>query len=398
MSGTSLPLLSGHRGTRLLAQAGAAAGLAGFANLAPLWSSRAMPAFAVFGLATGLLALALCLLLYRQQASHQADLRQALQQWQGGDQRARIPLRGLAEQHDLAQWLNQGTRETARQIQITRQATSEVAHAANELQTRAEQVAHTSREQLDAATATAAAMEQMSVSIADIAQQSCAARERADTTNAAAEDGMALVDATGASLEQFARHADDIAATLDHLAEHSTAIGRVTEVIRGVSEQTNLLALNAAIEAARAGDQGRGFTVVADEVRRLSHGVADSATDIAATIQQVSQAIAASVAQTAILREQAQQGVANACGTRDALAQIRQQAQHTLGSVAQIATSTEQQRAAGEEIARHVDHIARHAGNQRDMAEDTAGVAAHLARLTGAMQATLSHDISSPQV
>ena len=382
-------LLSGRTGGRLIHLIGIAAALAALSHV-PSWPSQPSM-FNLAGLTLGLFAWGLCLLLARQLAHQQDQLLQGLQQWGQGDHQVRITPDGLAEYTQLATRLNDYFRENLRRTDTAEQATHEVAHAAGELQGRAGRVADIAREQHASATATAAAIEQMSASIAEIAHQGSDARERANIALAAADQGTALVGATSAGLEELARSSDQISNTLEQLTQQSKAISQITEVIKGVSEQTNLLALNASIEAARAGVYGRGFAVVADEVRHLSHGVAASAADIASTLREASLAIATSVEQTSVLREQARQGVSHAQGANAALEDIQRQTRQTLASVAQIAVATEQQGAASQEISQHITQVAEHARTQSGMADDTAGVAAHLAQLAQRMQATGHH-------
>jgi len=382
-------LLSGRTGGRLIHLIGITAALAALSHV-PSWSSQPS-VFNLAGLTLGLFAWGLCLLLARQLTRQQDHLLRGLEQWRQGDHQVRITPDGLAEYTLLTTRLNDHFRENLRRTDTAEQATHEVAHAAGELQGRAGRVADIAREQHASATATAAAIEQMSTSIAEIAQQGSDARERANIALAAADQGTALVGATSAGLEELARSSDQISNTLEQLTQQSRAISQITEVIKGVSEQTNLLALNASIEAARAGVYGRGFAVVADEVRHLSHGVAGSAADIASTLREVSLAIATSVEQTTVLREQARQGVSHAQGANAALEDIQHQTRQTLASVAQIAVATEQQGAASQEIAQHITQVADHARTQSSMADDTAGVAAHLAQLAQRMQATGHH-------
>src|SRR5690606_36378955 len=126
----------------------------------------------------------------------------------------------------------------------------------------------------------ATASQQMSSTAQDVARSAAQAAEAARGANGATQDGLGVIDQTTRNIDRLAADMTSAMSRVEGLAESSEQIGSVLEVIRSIAEQTNLLALNAAIEAARAGEAGRGFAVVADEVRNLAKRTQDSVAEI----------------------------------------------------------------------------------------------------------------------
>jgi len=179
----------------------------------------------------------------------------------------------------------------------------------------------------------------------------------ADSAREAREETEAGAGVVAQAKEQIRLLADQIEASSQTIAEveqHSEAINAVLEVIRGVAEQTNLLALNAAIEAARAGEQGRGFAVVADEVRTLAGRTQESTEEINEMIEKLQACSRRAVAVMARSREQSGQAVAFADQSATALAGIADKVRHITDMSHQIASAAEEQRAVSEEINRNI--------------------------------------------
>ncbi len=200
----------------------------------------------------------------------------------------------------------------------------------------------------------ATAMNQMSATVQAVARSAALAADGAQQVNLESANGRSLVQGQQDSIGRLAGEIDSSVLAINRLADDSQAIGQVLEVIRGIAEQTNLLALNAAIEAARAGEQGRGFAVVADEVRTLARRTQDSTAQIAQMIQRLREGVAQAVQAMAGSHQMA-------ASTVDEAQQVQQALGTILGAVGgiveqnqQIAAAVEQQTAVAHDIDRNL--------------------------------------------
>lgn len=198
------------------------------------------------------------------------------------------------------------------------------------------------------------AMNQMSATVQAVARSAALAADGAQQVNLESANGRSLVQGQQDSIGRLAGEIDSSVLAINRLADDSQAIGQVLEVIRGIAEQTNLLALNAAIEAARAGEQGRGFAVVADEVRTLARRTQDSTAQIAQMIQRLREGVAQAVQAMAGSHQMA-------ASTVDEAQQVQQALGTILGAVGgiveqnqQIAAAVEQQTAVAHDIDRNL--------------------------------------------
>ncbi|MGP5741733.1 methyl-accepting chemotaxis protein [Pseudomonas aeruginosa] len=187
--------------------------------------------------------------------------------------------------------------------------------------------------------------------VASNAQSAARAAEKADRS------GQRLVAHTSESIRVLEDEILQAARVIHDLEGHSNEISKVLDVIRSIAEQTNLLALNAAIEAARAGEQGRGFAVVADEVRSLAACTQQSTTDIQQMISTLQDDARSAVSVMEKSREQAQSSVAHAQQAASALTDIGQRVNEITEMNAQIAVAVEQQGAVSENINRSISSI-----------------------------------------
>lgn len=227
-----------------------------------------------------------------------------------------------------------------------------------QLATSAQQVTAASNQQSSVASSMAASMEQLSVSIGQIAENAKVAESVAlnvkDNGMAAFSMVESLVERINDTSAHIARGSDDV----ENLANQSHKINSIVEVIRGIAEQTNLLALNAAIEAARAGEQGRGFAVVADEVRNLAARTAKSTSEIVELVAVINDSVDKAKVSMKSGRAGIESGNALVEKTGNAMRLINAAVVDNLDAVAAIAHSLDEQRMAVDDVARNVEVVA----------------------------------------
>ena len=231
------------------------------------------------------------------------------------------------------------------------------------------------QEQADRLSETAAAMTEMTSTISEVAGNASDASNLSLTTRQKALDGAKIVTSTVESIMQVGEQSTKLKEVMAELLEHSRSIDTIMRVISDIADQTNLLALNAAIEAARAGEAGRGFAVVADEVRKLAEKTMSSTADVGKAIHGIQTSANTSAEQvdaTVQLTEKATD-LANQSGT--SLQEMVQMIDTTADQVRAIATASEQQSAASEEINRTVANVTTSAvENKESMREATNAV------------------------
>ncbi|MDD2271295.1 MAG: methyl-accepting chemotaxis protein [Desulfuromonadaceae bacterium] len=234
---------------------------------------------------------------------------------------------------------------------------AKVADAAATLHTTSSRIA-TGAEEVAAQAATAAtAGEEMSATSGDIAQNCQLAAEGAQRASETAQGGAAVVDATIAVMGQISERVQESAKTVESLGERSDQIGAIIGTIEDIADQTNLLALNAAIEAARAGEQGRGFAVVADEVRALAERTSRATREIGDMIKAIQGETRGAVTAMEQGVSQVEAGTVEASRSGEALGDILQQISDVAMQVNQIATAAEQQTATTSEISQNMSQI-----------------------------------------
>jgi methyl-accepting chemotaxis protein len=269
-------------------------------------------------------------------------------------------------------------------------SSAQVGVAAGELQQAASSAMESSQQASQSASGIAASVEEMSVSISHVADNANQAARISEEAKSVTESGRAVVGRAMNDLERVAGEISESAVLIESLGDRSKQISSVVGVIREIADQTNLLALNAAIEAARAGEQGRGFAVVADEVRKLAERTAMSTQEISSTVQAIldETGIAVKRMQSVSTSMAGSVGLAREAG--NSLATIDEHAQQTVDTVKNIADSTREQSSASQEIARLVEKIAQMAEGSSSRAINNTERAQNLQRLAAELQAQLS--------
>ena len=273
-------------------------------------------------------------------------------------------------------------RNSLRTIVHGLKATSdEVASASRRLADDTGDVASASERQAQSAAAMAAAVEQMTVSISHVSDNASDARSESGKTDDLAQAGRQIIQSTESELHTISESVGEASGKVHAMGESSKQITGILQVIREVADQTNLLALNAAIEAARAGEQGRGFAVVADEVRKLAERTAQATLEISKVIGAVQDNAVAAVAAMAQTMSRVEEGVGLARRASESMDDISGGAQRMVSSVNEISDALREQSIASNEIATNVEQIAR----MSDENSSATRRAAETARALGAL-------------
>jgi methyl-accepting chemotaxis protein len=255
---------------------------------------------------------------------------------------------------------------------------SQVATAANQLHSTAERIATGTEEVVAQAGTVATAGEEMSATSGDIAQNCQMAADGAQRAAQSAKNGADVVEKTVMVMGQIADRVQVSAKTVESLGARSDQIGAIIGTIEDIADQTNLLALNAAIEAARAGEQGRGFAVVADEVRALAERTTRATREIGEMIKAIQNETKEAVAAMEQGVHQVENGTMEAAKSGHALQDILQQINDVAMQVNQIATAAEEQTATTSEISSNMQQITEVVQQTSHGAQESASAAAQL--------------------
>jgi methyl-accepting chemotaxis protein len=241
--------------------------------------------------------------------------------------------------------------------------------------------AHGAELQKDQTNQVAAAMQEMAATVQEVSENSNKAAVASQKAAETAREGGQVVEETLSKMRAIATSVGETGKKVQELGKRSDEIGRISGVIEDIADQTNLLALNAAIEAARAGEQGRGFAVVADEVRKLAERTGNATKEIAEMIRSVQAETRTAVAAMEAGSREVESGVESTRRAGDSLQGIIEMSEQVGDMVTQIATAATQQPATTEPINSNIEQIARIASSTEAGVQQTAGAIQDLSAL-----------------
>ncbi len=292
--------------------------------------------------------------------------------------------------------IQEQTERIAKAAAAANAVSDQVASAAEELAAQIEQSSRGSEEQRSRTTETATAMTQMNSTVLEVAKSAGSAADIADQTKKKAQEGAEQVSQLVSTINGVKDQAEALRGDMTELGKQAEGIGQIMGVISDIADQTNLLALNAAIEAARAGEAGRGFAVVADEVRKLAEKTMSATNEVGGNIHSVQESVRKSIQNTETTTKAIENSTELAHGSGQVLDEIVVLIDSTADHVRGIATASEQQSAASEEINRSTEEINRIATETAEAMDQSGKAVTELARLAGELR-NIINDMNSQQ-
>ncbi|WP_394132940.1 methyl-accepting chemotaxis protein [Shewanella maritima] len=274
-----------------------------------------------------------------------------------GDLRQRLPVEGNDELAQLSQGFNSFISKIQESVIEVARTSEHLSHSAKDVSDQANQTLNDSHLQKDRTVMVVTAINEMGATVNEIANNAAQAAMSAKEADTESSDGQQVVMTARTTINQLSDEVEQVGEVIESLATHTKSIGSILDVIRAISEQTNLLALNAAIEAARAGEAGRGFAVVADEVRSLASRTADSTNEVQTMIDKLQSEAKRAVDAMEKSRERSLAGVNAVDEASQSLTGISQQIASISDMNIQVAAATEQQSTVVEEINNNVTEI-----------------------------------------
>lgn len=315
---------------------------------------------------------------------------QVIEAMVGGDLTKRIDVHTTDEIGSMARNMNDFVDSLQNTFRSFSNNAVELAAASSELSNTSEQMANGAEQVANQSTAVATAGEEMTATSRDISQNCQMAADSSVAAMSAAKTGSAVVGETVAVMGKIAERVQLTAKTIEGLGTRSDQIGAIIGTIEDIADQTNLLALNAAIEAARAGEQGRGFAVVADEVRALAERTTRATREIGDMIKSIQTETKSAVSEMEVGVREVRQGTDEASRSGEAIQQILSQIEAVNMQVNQIATAAEEQTATTSEIAGNMHQITDVIQHTSRGAQESSSAAHRLSSLAAELQNAVS--------
>lgn len=302
------------------------------------------------------------------------------------DLTSQIPVSRITEFGNIANLMNSMLDTFKRSMKKVSSSTAMLTNASEELSMITQETSSGIAQQFNEIDQVATAINEMTATVQEVANNAGEAANAAATADEHANHGRQVVESTINSIDTLAKQNERIAGTIVSLNSKSESIGAVMDVIKGIAEQTNLLALNAAIEAARAGEQGRGFAVVADEVRSLASRTQDSAGEIESMISELQSEMKQAVNEMDSSKELTKSSVDSAASAGEALTTITESIQKISEMNTTIAGAAEEQSAVTDEINSNIEKIRDISEKTTSGSEQTTASSAELSQLASELQ------------
>jgi methyl-accepting chemotaxis protein len=337
-----------------------------------------------------LIQLVLAFIAGRHFAQRAELLVNALNQLADGNLTKKLKLTGRDDFAWLAYEYNSARKSLVKLVTDLSNQAGNISEFSSQLANASQEISVSTRKQSEAATSIAAAIEEVATSAVNVSENAQQAHLLTSEAGKASQAGTGVIGRVVEEVGNIAQAVQESSNTIEELGDQSSQIRSIVKVINDVAEQTNLLALNAAIEAARAGEQGRGFAVVADEVRKLAERTAESTKEISNMIESISAGTSQAVIsmQEGVLKVENGVTLAQEAGT--SITSIDEHTQRVVVTVSDISNAIDDQRKAVSDIARHVEQIAQMAESNAEISRSTDDAVSQLSTLSQSLQTSVA--------